>query len=91
MDTSPYEVTINLKQEGLTHAKGKSDGCDGKHEVTIDLFTEGLHADGDCLDNDVLAVLQKLHEAAHPHGSVYIQNCLEAACTDVVYSLGYNR
>ena len=28
-------VTINLEAAGLTHAKGKSDRCNGDHEVSM--------------------------------------------------------
>jgi hypothetical protein len=75
-------VTVDLKAAGLTHAPGKSDKCDGQHEVdeefvSIDPGTAGL-VDADGLEK----VLQALHEQAHPAGTAYWENCREPACTD---------
>jgi hypothetical protein len=74
-------VTVDLKAAGLTHAPGKSDKCDGQHEVDKEFLTDVGITDvplADALEK----VLQALHEQAHPDSSAYWENCLEPACTD---------
>ena len=79
-------VVIDLKEAGLTHAKGKADGCkDGQHPVpeeavTIDLADAGLVPAADL--PDVAGVLQALHEQAHPEGTQYWENCRERGCAE---------
>jgi len=82
-----YEVYIDLKSNGLTHAKGKNDKCDGDHPARV---TEN---DLQCLlqelepSPEATAAAQKLHELAHPDGSVYIENCTEQVCADLLAEL----
>jgi hypothetical protein len=71
-------ITVDLRAAGLTHAKGKSDGCGGEHDIdekfVVADVTGRVHAD------DLGPVLQALHEQAHPDGAAYFENCLEPAC-----------
>jgi hypothetical protein len=74
-------VTVDLKAAGLTHASGKSDKCDGSHVIGFEAVTdvddpESVTADG------LAAVLQSLHEQAHPRGCAYRVNCREPGCRE---------
>lgn len=74
-------ITISLEAAGLAHAKGKSDGCNGEHDVdmlsVLDVDSpDWLPADG------LAAVLQMLHEQAHPEGTAYWESCRERGCAD---------
>jgi hypothetical protein len=72
-------VTVNLQAAGLTHAKGQSDRCDGEHD--IDIAAVVYITDPDWVPVGGLpAVLQALHEQAHPRGTAYWDNCTEPAC-----------
>lgn len=74
-------ATIDLEAAGLTHAKGKSDRCDGKHD--IDMLSVVSLDDPDWTRTDGLpAVFQALHEQAHPGGAAYWLNCREAGCAE---------
>jgi hypothetical protein len=81
------EIIIDLKKNGLTHASGKSDRCEGQHRIRFSLDEEGLHVDGDCLTEGALAALQKLHEAVHPQGAVSVLYCRDPACSEIVDEL----
>jgi hypothetical protein len=71
------DTEIDLKKEGLAHARGKSDKCGGRHAIVVEI--EPL------FDPDILeAALQELHELAHPRGAVYVRNCLESCCQDAI-------
>ena len=82
-----YEVYIDLKSNGLTHVKGKSDHCEGWHTVKVSeeetqyLIQQLEPSPG------ATAAAQKLHELAHPDGSVYIENCTEQVCADLLAEL----
>lgn len=78
-------VVIDLKEAGLTHAKGKADKCEGRHTVpaaavTIDLAEAGLVP----LDDlpDLGKVLQVLHEQAHPDSTQFWETCRERGCIE---------
>ena len=74
-------VTIDLAAAGLTHAKGKSDRCDGEHDV--DMLSVTSLDDPDWTPAGGLpAVFQVLHEQAHPEGAAYWQNCREPGCAE---------
>lgn len=78
-------VVIDLKEAGLTHSKGKADGCDGNHTVaeaavTIDLDKAGLVPASELPDFG--KVLQALHEQAHPEGTAFWENCRERGCAE---------
>jgi hypothetical protein len=74
-------VVVDLKAAGLTHAPGKSDKCDGQHEVDEEFLTDADITDA-VLADGLEKVLQALHELAHPASSAYWENCLEPACAD---------
>ena len=74
-------VVVDLKAAGLTHATGKSDKCDGRHEVDEEFLTD-VDIAGLVDAYGLGKVLQALHEQAHPGSSVYWENCLEPACAD---------
>jgi hypothetical protein len=80
------DVMIDLKEAGLRHAPGETDGCGGMHYVEIDLEGAGLHHDEDCPrgdpDGDHAMALQRLHEIAHPQGTLYVEYCREPECLD---------
>jgi hypothetical protein len=83
------DITVNLAELGLAHAPGSACKCDGRaHPVSINIKPEehDLHREDDCpaLDYpDVTeAVLQSLHEQAHPDGTVFTENCREAGCLE---------
>lgn len=78
--TLVVEAELNLKELGLTHAKGKNDKCDGLHtgEVEID---EPFDMDG------LEEALQRLHEIAHPEGTLLFRNCREPGCWDAVEAI----
>lgn len=74
-------VTISLKSAGLTHAAGKSDKCDGEHDVPMTAVT--------CLDDpgwtetDKLPdIFQALHAQAHPDGAAWWDSCREPGCAE---------
>lgn len=78
-------VIIDLKAAGLTHSPGKADGCEGRHRVpgehvAIDLDEAGLVPRHEL--PDVAAVLQALHEQAHPDGTRWWESCRERGCAD---------
>lgn len=73
-------VTVNLQAAGLTHAKGQSDRCDGEHDIDIASVVY-ITDPGWVPAGGLTAVLQALHEQAHPHGTAYWDNCGEPACT----------
>lgn len=77
-------VTIRLAAAGLTHAKGKSDGCDGEHDIDM-LSVTAIDDPGWICEVDIQALdaaFQTLHEQAHPDGTAYWHNCREAGCGD---------
>jgi hypothetical protein len=75
-------ITIDLEAAGLTHAKGKSDKCNGEHG--IDMLSVLLTDDSGLVRPDDLApLLQALHEQAHPEGAAYWQNCRERGCAEM--------
>jgi hypothetical protein len=79
------EVAIDLKEAGLTHAKGKADGCGGQHKVpaaavSIDLEAAGLVPVAETPDYE--RVFQLLHEQAHPDGTLYAEHCRERGCAE---------
>ena len=74
-------ITVSLEAAGLTHARGKSDKCNGEHD--IDMLSVVSLDSPDWLPADGLsAVLQLLHEQAHPEGTAYWENCTERGCAD---------
>jgi hypothetical protein len=79
--TFTVDAEIDLRKAGLAHARGKSDKCDGIHTTEVEI--ESLF-DPDILD----AALQKLHELAHPRGTVYVSNCQESCCRDALGAIG---
>ena len=86
-------VSIDLKEAGLTHAKGKADGCDGMHtvearHVTIDLAAAGLVPADELWDHG--KVLQNLHEQAHPEGAQFWENCREPGCAEAADLWGWS-
>jgi len=75
-------MTIDLEAAGLTHAKGKSDKCNGEHD--IDMLSVTAIDDPDLVRvSHLVPVLQLLHEQAHPEGTAYWHNCRESGCTEV--------
>ena len=72
-------MTINLGAAGLTHARGKSDRCDGEHDVDMVAVT-ALNSP-DWTDADALpGIFQVLHKQAHPDGTEFWDNCREPGC-----------
>lgn len=88
-----YELVLNvsLSDRKLKHSDESDCKCDGKqHEMTIyvDLADYELHSDHDCFIPDFsINALQKLHEQAHPQGSMYVGNCAERSCRDILGEL----
>jgi hypothetical protein len=74
-------LTVDLKAAGLTHAKGRSDNCGGEHAVD-EVHVTGVTGAGWVPADGLEALFQRFHEAAHPDGSAYWENCREAACAD---------
>lgn len=74
-------ITIDLKLAGLTHAKGKSDGCAGEHAIDMDAVTD-LDNSGLIELASLVPILQLLHEQAHPRGTAYWHACRESGCTE---------
>ena len=75
-------VTIDLEAAGLTHARGKSDRCDGgRHDVDM-ASVVSLDDPGWTPTDGLPAVFQALHEQAHPEGAAYWENCREPGCSE---------
>jgi hypothetical protein len=84
-DLYETEVIIDLQEAGLTHSRGKADGCDGQHKVpaaavSIDLAKAGLVPAAELPDYD--RAFQLLHEQAHPDGPLYFEKCRERGCAE---------
>jgi hypothetical protein len=58
-------VTVDLQAAGLAHAMGKPDRCNGRHDVDV-LSVVSLDDPDWTRTDDLPAVLQALHEQAHP-------------------------
>lgn len=72
-------LTIDLEAAGLTHARGRSDKCNGAHDIDM-LSVTGID-DPDLIRADDLGpVLQSLHEQAHPRGTARREYCRERGC-----------
>lgn len=78
------ETELDLKRLGLIHAKGKNDKCEGRHAAEVEIDEP---VDLDALD----AALQKLHEIAHPHGTLLVGNCREPGCWDAQEAIDVER
>lgn len=79
--TRIVEAKLDLRELGLTHAKGKSDRCGGLHTGFVEI--------DEPVDLDALeAALQKLHEQVHQHGTQYVLNCREPGCLDALEAIG---
>jgi hypothetical protein len=76
------EAELNLKELGLTHAKGKNDHCDGLHTGKIEI-DEPVDLDG------VEKAFQILHETAHPQGALSFRHCFELGCREAWEALDY--
>jgi hypothetical protein len=74
-------VTISLKAAGLTHAAGKSDKCDGEHDVSLTAVT-GLDDPGWTDTGKLPGIFQLLHAQAHPDGAAYWDNCTLPGCAE---------
>jgi hypothetical protein len=74
-------VTISLEAAGLTHAKGKSDRCNGEHDVDM-LSVIALDSPDWTATAGLPAVFQALHEQAHPDGPAYWDNCMLRGCAE---------
>lgn len=76
-------VVLDLKEAGLTHARGKADKCGGQHQVAAPAVTIDLAGAGLVPREDLGALgeaLQALHEQAHPQGTLYWASCRERGC-----------
>jgi hypothetical protein len=85
-----FDYTIDLHEEGLQHSRGRRD-CDGSdHLITVSIDPEdyGFHYPGDCLEEWQRALLQELHETAHPRGAVFVENCTERICQALISLTG---
>jgi hypothetical protein len=88
MSDDEFEVTLNLAALGLAHHPDSTCPCDGTvHPVAVPFNPGelGLHQDYECPSDRAdaaEAVLQELHEQAHPEGAVFAENCREPGCID---------
>jgi hypothetical protein len=95
MDLQDVDVTLDLRKLGLRHgtptrAHPKC-GCGGEHpaHVEIDLDEEDLvRASEVPVIMGIEDALQRLHELAHPDGTLLIASCREPECTEVVLAYG---
>ena len=89
LDEDRYEVdlAVNLAAQGLAHADGSACTCEGGHVLTagIDLAACLLHRDDEC-EVPVLtaAAVQRLHEEAHPKGTLFAEYCPELSCREAL-------
>jgi hypothetical protein len=74
-------ITVDLAAAGLTHARGASDKCGGKHDVDMRSVTD-VSSCGLVDPEDFGPVLQALHEQAHPGGTRWWGSCRERGCVD---------
>jgi hypothetical protein len=82
-------ITVDLKAASLTHATGRSDKCENKHDVPMTAVI--AFDDSGLIDPDsVSPVLQALHEQAHPEGTLTWQYCLERGCAEANELLPYS-
>lgn len=86
-DGYEVEIDIDLAELKLAHADDSDCTCKGTHRLTVSLDLENneLHADYECKAPMLTAeAVQRLHEQAHPKGTLYAENCFEASCREAV-------
>ena len=76
-------ITVDLEAAGLTHARGKSDRCNGEHDIDV-LSVTSIDDPDLTRVSELIPVLQLLHEQAHPDGTAYWYNCRESGCTEAI-------
>lgn len=84
-------ITLDLKELGLTHARGKSDKCGGSHEIHIDPDKIEYEGDDPADIPAAQAALQRFHEKLHPGGSVFAGDCWDDDCQALAGALGISQ
>lgn len=83
-------ITVDLEAAGLTHAKGKSDRCNGQHDVDM-LSVVSVDDESLTWADLVGPAIQRLHEQAHCQdgkGTLSWEKCREPGCVDIEWGIG---
>jgi hypothetical protein len=88
-DEGDYEIdlAVDLAALKLAHADGSACTCKGGHALTvsIDLEEHMLHRDDECeVPALTAAAVQRLHEEAHPKGTLFAEYCPELTCREAL-------
>lgn len=89
-DGYEMQLTIDLAEHKLAHADGSTCRCKGKHDLTVPVNPEehGLHPNDECVMPDLTAeAVQRLHEEAHPKGTVFAEYCDQPSCREAMSRL----
>ena len=89
-DEDRYEIdlTVDLAAQKLAHADGSACTCKGGHALTVAINLEEhmLHRDDECVVPELTAeAIQRLHEEAHPKGTLFAEYCPERACQEALF------